>query len=280
MTETIAPTGTCRNCGAALAGPYCGQCGQKDRPLNPSLFSLAGETIAEAFDIDGKLLRSIRILFTRPGFLTNALFADRRASYVSPLRLYLVFSVILFAVSAVVANRALVMPPEGNRIDLGGGMSIWWDDARPGDRERTIAQAERQVAVRTTWLPRAMFVVVPLLALGVMVLTWRSGRRFPQHLQFTAHVQAVVFAGFALLMALPRLPSGSFAEVWKAAWALASLRSAVILAVVVYTVMAFKSVYGGGWFRNSLRTVVVALMFAVLWNAAGSLILRYSRFLG
>ena len=159
-------------------------------------------------------------------------------------------------------------------------MSIWWDDARPGDRERTIAQAERQVAVRTTWLPRAMFVVVPLLALGVMVLTWRSGRRFPQHLQFTAHVQAVVFAGFALLMALPRLPSGSFAQVWKAAWALASLRSAVILAVVVYTVMAFKSVYGGGWFRNSLRTVVVALMFADLWNAAGTLILRYSRFLG
>src|SRR5688572_13683956 len=206
MTETIAP-GTCRNCGAALAGPYCGQCGQKDRPLNPSLFSLAGEAIAEALDVDGKLLRSIRILFTRPGFLTNALFAGRRASYVSPLRLYLVFSVILFAVSAVVANRALVMPPEGNRIDLGGGMSIWWDDARPGDRERTIAQAERQVAVRTTWLPRAMFVVLPLLALGVMVLTWRSGRRFPQHLQFTAHVQAVVFAGFALLMALPRLPS-------------------------------------------------------------------------
>ena len=82
------------------------------------------------------------------------------------------------------------------------------------------------------------------------------------------------------MMALPRLPSGSFAQVWKAAWALASLRSAVILAVVVYTVMAFKSVYGGGWFRNSLRTVVVALMFAVLWNAAGTLILRYSRFLG
>jgi hypothetical protein len=280
MTETTAPTGTCRNCGGALASPYCGQCGQQDRPINPSLFSLVGEAIAEASDVDGKLLRSVRFLFTRPGFLTNELFAGRRASYVSPLRLYLVFSVILFAVSAVVANRALVMPSEGNRIDLGGGMSIWWDDAKPGDRERTIQQAERQVAVRTTWLPRAMFVAVPLLALAVMVLTWRSGRRFPQHLQFTAHVQAVVFAGSALLIALPRLPSGSFAEVWKAAWGLASLWSAVILAVVVHTVMAFKSVYGGGWFSNSLRTVVVALMFAVLWNAAGSLILWYSSVLG
>jgi hypothetical protein len=268
----------CLNCRSPLVGPFCASCGQRDRPLNPSLFSVVGDAIGEALDIDGKLLRSFRLLFARPGFLTNELFAGRRASYVSPLRLYLVCSVILFAVSAVVANRALVLPPEGNRIDLGGGMSIWWDD-RPGDRERTIAQAEEIVSVRTTWLPRAMFVVVPLLALGVMLLAWRSGRRYPQHLQFTAHVQAVGFAGFALLMALPQLPSGSFAEVWKATWPLASLRSAMSIAVVVYMVRAFKNVYGGGWFWNGVRTVVVVLMFGVLWNVAGSLILRYMRLL-
>ena len=71
MRDTITPPQTCRNCAAALAGPYCAQCGQKDRPLNPSLFSLAGDALAEMFDVDGKLLRSIRLLFTRPGFLTK-----------------------------------------------------------------------------------------------------------------------------------------------------------------------------------------------------------------
>lgn len=49
MADTIAPPQTCRNCAAALAGPYCAQCGQKDRPLNPSLFSLAGDALAEMF---------------------------------------------------------------------------------------------------------------------------------------------------------------------------------------------------------------------------------------
>ena len=51
------------------------------------------------------------------------------------------------------------------------------------------------------------------------------------------------------------------------------------IAVVVYMVRAFKNVYGGGWFWNGVRTVVVVLMFGVLWNVAGSLILRYMRLL-
>ena len=275
MTETLAPNQTCRNCAAPLAGPYCAQCGQKDRPLDPSFVSLASDAIAETFDLDGKLLRSIRFLFTRPGFLTSELFAGRRARYVSPLRLYLIFSVILFAASHVAANRALVAPTQGNTIDLGLGSSITWDE-RPGDRERTIAMAQRLVATRTTWLPRAMFVAVPLLALGVMVLAWSSRRGYLQHLQFTTHVQAVVFTGLALLTILPPLPVGPFATVWKGAWALATVRAAISLAVPIYVVMAFRNVYGGGWFRNTLRTVVVALMFFVLFMAASNLILIYA----
>lgn len=67
----------CLNCRSRLEGPFCARCGQRDRPLNPSLFSVVGDAIGEALDIDGKLLRSIRFLFTRPGFLTNELFAGR-----------------------------------------------------------------------------------------------------------------------------------------------------------------------------------------------------------
>ena len=274
MTDTIAPPQTCRNCAAALAGPYCAQCGQKDRPLNPSLFSLVGDALAEMFNVDGKLLRSIRFLFTRPGFLTNELLAGRRASYVSPLRLYLVFSVILFAVSTLVANRALVMPSQGNTIYLGMGASINWDE-RPGDRERTLAQAQRMIETRAVWLPRAMFVVVPVMALFVMLLTWGSRRHYPQHLQFTTHVQAVAFAGFALVVGLPQLPPGDVGEVWKAAWGLALVRTAIPVAILSYVLIAFRTVYGGGWLLNAVRTVVVSLLFGVMFFAAGNAILMY-----
>jgi Protein of unknown function (DUF3667) len=273
--DTIAPSRTCRNCTAALIGPYCAQCGQKDTPLDPPLLSVAGDAASEALDIDGKLVRSTRFLFTRPGFLTTELFAGRRATYVTAFKLYLVFSVILFTVSTVAGNRGLTTPPQGNRVELGMGFSAFWDEDRPGDREKTIAMAEELVALRTTWLPRAMFVVMPLLAVGVMAVTWGSRRHYPQHLQFTLHVATVVFAGLALVTFLPPLPPGSQAVVWRAAPAGALIRTVVSLFLAIYAVMAFRKVYGRGWVVNTLRTVVVGFMFLVLWNVAGFAILRY-----
>ena len=101
--ERAVRVGGCLNCGAALAGPYCAQCGQKDLPADLTLRQLAADGIQHAVDVDGRLLRSIRLLFTRPGFLAVELFAGRRASYVSPFRLYLVFSVIAFTAAALAA---------------------------------------------------------------------------------------------------------------------------------------------------------------------------------
>ena len=95
-----------------------------------------------------------------------------------------------------------------------------------------------------------MSVVVPVMALFVMVLTWGSRRHYPQHLQFTTHVQAVAFAGFALVVGLPRLPSGDIAEVWKAAWGLGLVRTAIPLGILSYVLIAFRNVYGGGWLLN------------------------------
>src|SRR5262245_26809083 len=87
----------CANCGARLAGPYCATCGQKARPPNPTTRDFLSELAAELFNFDGKVFRSIWLLFARPGFLTREAFLDRRASYVSPIRLYLIFSVLFFA---------------------------------------------------------------------------------------------------------------------------------------------------------------------------------------
>lgn len=58
--------------------------------------------------MDGKILQSVKLLFTRPGFLTREYVEGRRIRYISPLRLYLVFSVAYFAVSALTAKPPIV----------------------------------------------------------------------------------------------------------------------------------------------------------------------------
>src|SRR5678816_4577040 len=100
MTTTAVHLTACPNCGAALDGAFCAQCGQKAAPLNPSLSQFIHELFHEIAHVDGKILQSVRLLFTRPGFLSREQFEGRRARYVSPIRLYLIFSVVYFGAAA------------------------------------------------------------------------------------------------------------------------------------------------------------------------------------
>ncbi len=88
---------TCPNCGATEAGRYCRDCGQKrPRPGDLSLAHAWRHLVDEVLDVDGRIFRTMRLLFTKPGQLTVDFFSGRRARYVHPLRLFLVVSGLYF----------------------------------------------------------------------------------------------------------------------------------------------------------------------------------------
>ncbi|MEO5958205.1 MAG: DUF3667 domain-containing protein [Opitutaceae bacterium] len=148
--------GMCANCGALRQGPFCSQCGQKQAHSNPSLEEFFHDVLHELVHLDGKIWHSVVYLLARPGFLTRERFEGRRIRYVSPLRLYLTFSLIYFAVAAFVPSE--------------------------GDLETLVR-----------WGHRLMFFFVPLFA-GFVALTTRStGRHFVPHLEFSLHYLAVWF---------------------------------------------------------------------------------------
>ena len=53
----------------------------------------------------------------------------------------------------------------------------------------------------TTWIPRAMFVLVPLFAWLVSRVRPRSWRKYPHHVIFACHVFAVLFGAQSLAVA-------------------------------------------------------------------------------
>jgi hypothetical protein len=95
-TDTPFPPGCCRNCGAALTGRYCSQCGQRETGRDLRFSDLISEFFGEIFTWDSRIWRTLFPLLFRPGFLTAEFIAGRRARYVPPLRLYLIISFILF----------------------------------------------------------------------------------------------------------------------------------------------------------------------------------------
>jgi len=98
--------GACRNCAAGLTGPFCAACGQRDQPPDPTLREIAAEAWEAFVNVDGKVVSSVRLLFTRPGVLTAEYLLGHRARYLPPLRLYLVCSVFFFLVTAAMPDRA------------------------------------------------------------------------------------------------------------------------------------------------------------------------------
>ena len=80
MSDAALDPERCANCQSPLSDAYCAHCGQKIKPLNPTLRELAGDVWGEVTDVDSKLLRSVRYLFTRPGFLSREHAEGRSAS--------------------------------------------------------------------------------------------------------------------------------------------------------------------------------------------------------
>src|SRR4030081_1888418 len=68
----------CENCGAALAGEYCGKCGQHAIDYRRSLWRVLIDAADSFLNWDTKFLSSVWVLITRPWKLTNDFNAGRR----------------------------------------------------------------------------------------------------------------------------------------------------------------------------------------------------------
>lgn len=189
---------SCLNCGAPLSGRFCAACGQKVLPPDPSLRDVTHEFFHELLHLDGRLFRTIRLLFTRPGFLTREMGQGRRARYIGPVRLYLTFSILFFAVLAL--TPATTMTREDSRLGTvmsRGGWNYSGErllQGRSADQISEILEHVDQV-----WQPRLLFLMVPVLALLCLAMTRRPRRKFPYHLYFALHTKAALFAAVVLL---------------------------------------------------------------------------------
>ena len=273
MSQVAVDIPECTNCGTTLHGAYCAHCGQKAVPPDPTVRHVVGDVWDEVVPVDGKILRSLRLLLTRPGFLTLELLRGRRASYVAPLRLYLVFSVAAFAVIAMMPRTE----PELTEQDLR-------EIQAEAQQRQTEREARREPASRRGWsytwtsgvnftfgdmtseerrrlgeeimrlLPRAMFILVPVFALMVAVMARKARRNYPTHLYFALHAHAAYFALLALTTPLEL--------VGRTTDLIGTLGRPVY--AVVYVAVAFRRVYGYSRLSSSIRAIVLFGAYLVM----------------
>ncbi len=110
----------CANCGSERVGRFCPRCGQNDRDYQRSLPPLLGELLKETFEVDSRLWTTLKLLVFKPGELALEFSRNRRASYVSPIRLYLFVSIVFFFLLSMTTQVAQPEDRESIRVEAEG----------------------------------------------------------------------------------------------------------------------------------------------------------------
>jgi hypothetical protein len=265
-------------------------CGQRDIPPYPSVRELAMDAISEFSGWDGRLASTLRAL-RRPGMLTREFLEGRRARYISPLRVYLMASLVYFVLAAsapdvklesgktlFVGLRVGATSTEDNRAtsrpervgDVASGALEKGEALSAVERQAVLEEIAQAPAVLQPFLrravedpdgfrrgvfqtmPRMLFVLLPIFA-GIVALFYR-GRKYPEHLYFAIHLHAFIF----LALAVTELMKFTQVALLVVVAGLISL-----IWIPIYATLAFRRVYGGSLGRTLMKEVAIGAIYAV-----------------
>ena len=86
----------CLNCGTGLVGSHCHNCGQVAH-VHKTIAAFFHDLLHGVFHFEGKIWHTLPMLAWRPGRLTREYIDGRRASYISPIALFLFVVFLTFA---------------------------------------------------------------------------------------------------------------------------------------------------------------------------------------
>jgi hypothetical protein len=229
---------TCGNCGTALTGPYCANCGQHAHSSARHLHLVVHDAWHDLTHLDGRLWHTLAVLLVRPGRLTIDYFDEKRSRYLPPVRLYLVLSVLFFSLSGSIGSGfhdgSRIVVPQDLQREIGkesdpeerealkqaqarleslrpqsGGASC--DSIRLA-RFARVEQAARDACKRIVAdegrsflsilahnIPRMMFVFLPLVAAVMRLLYLRPRRYYVEHLVLLLHNHSALYLVFSVI---------------------------------------------------------------------------------
>jgi Protein of unknown function (DUF3667) len=215
--------------------------------------------------LDGRFWRTLWLLLAKPGEVSRQFVANRRASFLPPFRLYLVVSLLFFGVLGISHHDDVIniSISESERASVCDNMQTNLDSM--AGRLRATCQkimADGGASLRSMFLaslPRAMFLFLPLIAAGMLLLYWRPRRWYVEHLVFFLHNHSAAFliGSFTMLLQLA-------SRAWPVLQPGVSLVGfAVLLWLVIYLYLAMRRFYGQGRVRTMAKLAVIGLFYAI-----------------
>lgn len=174
---------------------------------NLSLKSFLKNLVADAFNIDNRIIKTLAVLFKKPGYLTFEYFNDPDKKYVQPLRLYFIINFIFFLVVPIlntpqfqIFNFSLRSLTVSNTLYR----KITESEIRSEQVPEKIYE-ERFNANLKYNQPAFLFLIIPFFALILNLVNFRNKKYFVEHLIFSIHFLSFILITMFISISLFRL---------------------------------------------------------------------------
>ena len=114
-----------------------------------------------------------------------------------------------------------------------------------------------------TWLPRAMFVLLPVFAILLRLFYWGRGRYFANQLVFSLHFHTYIFLVLTFLL-VAQLVWGATVSSWM-----------FMAAVPLYLFIALKITSGDGLIRTFFKFCLLSFFYAIILTTTVSAAVLY-----
>jgi hypothetical protein len=279
LEAALAPPARCKNCNAALLGRFCVNCGQAADVHVPSTVELLHEMLEGLTHSDSRLWRTLKLLWFKPGRLTEEFVAGRRVAYLPPFRLYLILSIVFFLIASFVHPSGQVIQfddasapgaaSDAQRVTgcQDANFITFTSDPKWNQRfQHACLEAVRErgkalwpVVVGTA--PKAMFIFLPLIAFLHMLLYWRPRYRYAEHLLFFIHLHAFFFS-VAIVMICAIIAADSWP---KLAGVSDVLETVLGWYAAIYSLFAMRRVFRRGWLGTLFKAVVLFFIYSIVF---------------
>lgn len=213
----------CLNCGTLLMGSHCHACGQRGHQ-HKTLGAFFHDLLHGVLHFEGKIWRTLPMLAWRPGQLTREYIDGRRASYVSPIALFLFTIFLLFAVFSALGGadsltggvnlnteQATQQALTGTSEEIADVRTRLVTEEDAEDRERLearIAQLEQQRRFIESAMESSVDANAPLAAGETRAerhikTAWQKAKENPQLLIYKLQTNAYKFAWLLIPISVP-----------------------------------------------------------------------------
>jgi len=275
----------CLNCGNSGTGSFCSECGQNYSDINRPMKELMGE-LMDNINLDRRIIRTLVPFIIKPGFLAMEYIRGRRQMYMSPLRLYIVMSLIFFFLASNSGNRkdlsdaanlsvtgndtirtfissdeALLEYLTSDSIKLGEDYlpgieadSTATDLAGSWATEAVIKALKNKEFFMNNFYKNVsyiLFFLMPVFAMILFILYIRRRHFYVEHLVFALNMHSFTLLVLSIVL-LTRL-------IWKenpiSPW--------LMMLLAIYFTVGMKRFYQQSWIKTIGKEVILGIVYSI-----------------